>query len=52
MTEQLEEAVAEEKTLRSDFESQLQQSRLATSTAELGLEQPTTPPTLLRVDDE
>ena len=52
VTEQLEEAVAEEKTLRSDFESQLQQSRLATSTAELGLEQPTTPPTLLRVDDE
>ena len=52
VTEQLEEAVAEEKTLRSDFESQLQQSRLATSTAELGLEQPTTPPTLLLVDDE
>lgn len=52
VTEQLEEAVAEEKTLRSDFESQLQQSRLATSTAELGLEQPSTPPTLLRADDE
>jgi len=45
--EKLEEATAEEKTLRSDFESQLQQSRLARSTAELGLEQPTSPPILL-----
>ena len=49
--EKLEEATAEEKTLRSDFESQLQQSRLARSTAELGLEQPTAPPILLSVDE-
>jgi len=49
--EKLEEATAEEKTLRSDFESQLQQSRLARSTAELGLEQPTAPPILLPADE-
>ncbi len=49
--EKLEEATAEEKTLRSDFESQLQQSRLARSTAELGLEQPTAPPILLLADE-
>ena len=49
--EKLEEATAEEKTLRSEFESQLQQSRLARSTAELGLEQPTTPPILLPADE-
>lgn len=49
--EKLEEATAEEKTLRSDFESQLQQSRLAKSTAELGLEQPLTPPILLLADE-
>ena len=47
----LEEATAEEKTLRSDFESQLQQSRLARSMAELGLEQPTAPPILLPADE-
>ena len=49
--DKLEEATAEEKTLRSDFESQLQQSRLARSTAELGLEQPTEPPILLSADE-
>ena len=49
--DKLEEATAEEKTLRSDFESQLQQSRLARSTAELGLEQPTEPPILLPADE-
>jgi hypothetical protein len=49
--EKLEEATAEEKTLRSEFESQLQQSRLARSTAELGLEQPTSPPILLSADE-
>ena len=49
--DKLEEATAEEKTLRSDFESQLQQSRLAKSTAELGLEQPTAPPILLPADE-
>ena len=43
----LEEATAEEKTLRSDFEAQLQQSSLAKSTSALGLEQPTSPPILL-----
>ena len=49
--DKLEEATAEEKTLRSDFESQLQQSRLARSMAELGLEQPTAPPILLPADE-
>ena len=49
--DKLEEAIAEEKTLRSDFESQLQQSRLARSTAELGLEQPTEPPILLPANE-
>ena len=46
----LEEATAEEKTLRSDFEAQLQQSSLAKSTSALGLEQPTSPPILLPVN--
>jgi len=49
--ERLEEATAEEKTLRSDLESQLQQSRLARSTADMGLEQPTAPPILLSTDE-
>lgn len=45
--DKLEETISEEKTLRAEFESELQQSRLEQSTAALGLEQPTTPPTLL-----
>jgi len=49
--DKLEEAVAVEKTLRSEFESQLQQSQLERSTAALGLEQPTDPPILIRADE-
>ena len=40
-------AVSEEKTLRAEFESELQQSKLQQSTAALGLKQPTEPPTLI-----
>ena len=49
--ERLEEARSEEKTLRSELESQLQQSRLARSMAEMGLEQPTAPPILLSTEE-
>ena len=49
--DRLEEATAEEKTLRSDLESQLQQSRLARSTAEMGLEQPSAPPILISTEE-
>jgi len=45
--QQLEEAIATEKSLRSTFEFEMQQSRLLESTEDLGLEQPTIPPTLL-----
>lgn len=45
--DKLEEAVSEEKTLRAEFESELQQSKLQQSTAALGLGQPTEPPTLI-----
>ena len=45
--DKLEEAVSEEKTLRAEFESELQQSKLQQSTAALGLKQPTEPPTLI-----
>ena len=48
--EKLEEATAEEKRYGLNS-SQLQQSRLARSTAELGLEQPTSPPILLSADE-
>jgi len=47
----LEEAIAVEKTLRSDFESQLQQSQLERSTAALGLEQPNSPPIVIRAEE-
>ena len=49
--DRLEEATAEEKTLRSDLESQLQQSRLARSTTEMGLEQPFAPPILISTEE-
>ncbi|PCJ82652.1 MAG: hypothetical protein COA49_00915 [Bacteroidetes bacterium] len=52
-TEQrLEEVTSEYKTLRSELESILQQSRVERATADLGLEQPITPPILLKVDAE
>lgn len=46
----LEEVTAEYKTLRSELESRLQQSRVESATAFLGLEQPMEPPVLLEVD--
>ena len=46
----LEEVVSEYKTLRSELESRLQQSRVESATSVLGLQQPTTPPTLLKLD--
>lgn len=46
----LEEVTAEYKTLRSELESRLQQSRVESATAVLGLEQPLEPPILLEVD--
>jgi len=46
----LEEVTAEYKTLRSELESRLQQSRVESATAFLGLEQPMEPPILLEVD--
>ena len=46
----LEEVVSEYKTLRSDLESRLQQSRVESATSVLGLQQPTSPPTLLKED--
>jgi hypothetical protein len=52
-TEQrLEEVTSEYKTLRSELESILQQSRVERATADLGLEQPMGPPILLKVDAE
>ena len=47
---QTEEVTAEYKTLRSELESRLQQSRVESATAFLGLEQPMEPPVLLEVD--
>ena len=46
----LEEVTAEYKTLRSELESRLQQSRVESATAFLGLEQPMEPPVVLEVD--
>ena len=46
----LEEVTAEYKTIRSELESRLQQSRVESATAFLGLEQPKEPPILLEVD--
>ena len=46
----LEEVTSEYKTLRSELESILQQSRVESATAELGLQQPKSPPTLLKLD--
>ena len=46
----LEEVTAEYKTLRSELESRLQQSRVESATAFLGLEQPMEQPILLEVD--
>ena len=46
----LEEVVSEYKTLRSELESRLQQSRVESATSVLGLQQPTSPPTLLQLD--
>lgn len=46
----LEEVTSEYKTLRSELESRLQQSRVESATADLGLQQPKSPPTLLKLD--
>ena len=46
----LEEVVSEYKTLRSELESRLQQSRVESATSVLGLQQPISPPTLLKQD--
>jgi hypothetical protein len=46
----LEEVTAEYKTLRSELESRLQQSRVESATAFLGLQQPIEPPVILEVD--
>jgi len=46
----LKEVTAEYKTLRSELESRLQQSRVVSATAFLGLEQPIEQPILLEVD--
>ena len=46
----LEEVTSEYKTLRSELESILQQSRVESATADLGLQQPKSPPTLLKLD--
>ena len=46
----LEEVVSEYKTLRSELESRLQQSRVESATTVLGLQQPISPPTLLKQD--
>ena len=46
----LEEVVSEYKTLRSELESRLQQSRVESATSVLGLQQPISPPTLLKLD--
>ena len=48
----LEEVTAEYKTLRSELESRLQQSRVESATAVLGLEQPIEPPILLEVNNK
>lgn len=48
----LEEVVSEYKTLRSELESRLQQSRVESAISELGLEQPKSPPILLKVNAE
>ena len=48
---QLEEAIATEKSLRSTFEFEMQQSKLIESTEVLGLEQPTVPPILLSAEE-
>jgi F0F1-type ATP synthase membrane subunit b/b' len=48
----LEEVTAEYKTLMSDLEARLQQSRVETAIKDLGLEQPMNPPILLEVNDD
>lgn len=48
----LEEVSAEYKTLISDLEARLQQSRVESATRSMGLQQPMTPPTLLKAGED
>jgi hypothetical protein len=48
----LEEVNAEYKTMMSELESRLQQSRVESAIADMGLEQPMNPPILLEVNDD
>lgn len=48
----LEEVSAEYKTLISDLEARLQQSRVESATRSMGLQQPMTPPTLLKASED
>lgn len=48
----LEEVSAEYKTLISDLEARLQQSRVESATKSMGLQQPMSPPTLLKASGD